>query len=67
MLVTHMKLKTRMGSNRLATQSFGMLKFHKNRVLFELSLWKKKKEEEGRKKMNKTENFKFSFFKLVTG
>ena len=43
-----------MGSNRLARQSFGMLKTCKDRILFELCLWEKKEEirkkEEGRKK-----------------
>ena len=67
-LVTHTKLKTRMGSNRLARQSFGMLKICKDHILFELCLWEKKEEEEERKKkMNKIEFFKFGFFKLVKG
>ena len=60
-----------MGSNRLARQSFGMLKIRKDRILFELCLWKKKEEEEEeeerRKKMNKIEIFKFGFFILVKG
>ena len=63
-----------MGSNRLARQSFGMLKTRKDRILFELCLWEKKerkkerkKKEERRKKMNKIEIFKFGFFKLVKG
>ena len=63
-----------MGSNRLARQSFGMLKIRKDRILFELCLWekkeerrKKKEEERRRKKMNKIEIFKFGFFKLVKG
>ena len=44
-LVAHTKLKTSMGSNRLARHSFGMLKICKDRLLFELCLWKKKEEE----------------------
>ena len=60
-----------MGSNRVARQSFGMLKIRKDRILFELCLWKKKKKEkkekERRKKMNKIEIFNFGFFKLVKG
>ena len=45
-LVAHTKVKTWKGSNKLARQSFGMLKINKDRILFELCLWKKKKEEE---------------------
>ena len=52
-----------MGSNRLARQSFGMLKIRKDRILFELCLWEKK--EERRKKMNKIEIFKFGFSNLL--
>ena len=68
MLITHTKLKTRMGSNRLAKHSFGMLKICRNSVLFELHvyLWIKK-ERRRRKKMNKIKHFKFGFFKLVKG
>ena len=60
-----------MESNRLARQSFGMLKIRKDSILFELHvcLWKKKGErkKERRKKMNKIEIFKLGFFKLVKG
>ena len=63
-----------MECNRLARQSFGMLKIRKDRILFELCLWEKKEEEEEeeeeeerRKKMNKIEIFKFGFFKPVKG
>ena len=35
-----------MECNRLARQSFGMLKIRKDRILFELCLWEKKEEEE---------------------
>ena len=44
-LVAHTKLKTGMGSNGLARQSFDMLKICKDRIPFELCLWRKKKEE----------------------
>ena len=53
-----------MGSNRLARQLFGMLKICKDRILFELCLWKKK-EEERRKKMSKIEIFKLGFLNLL--
>ena len=53
-----------MESKRLARQSFGMLKIHKDRILFELCLWKKK-EEEKKKKVNKIEIFKFGFSNLL--
>ena len=53
-----------MGSNRSASQSFGMLKTRKDRVLYELCLWKRK-EEEKKEKMNKIEIFNFGFLKLV--
>ena len=43
--VTHTKLKTRMDCNRLARESFGMLKICKNLVLFELCSWKKNKKK----------------------
>ena len=43
-----------MESNRVARQLFGMLKIFKDRILFELCLWKKK-EEERRKKRKKKE------------
>ena len=61
-----------MGSNRVARQSFSMLKIGKDRLLFELCLWEKKEErrkkkEERRKKMNKIEIVNFGFFKLVNG
>ena len=56
-----------MESNRVARESFGMLKFCKDHVLFELCLWNKKEKGERRKKMNKIEIFKFGFFKLVKG
>ena len=49
-----MKLKTRMECNRLARQSFRMLKIHKNRALF-LALFV---EEEGEKKEDE-QNRKF--------
>ena len=41
-----------MGSNRLARQSFDLLKNRKDRILFELCLWEKKesKKEERKKK-----------------
>ena len=51
-LVAHTKLKERMGSNRLVRNSFGMLKIGKDRILFELCLWKKK-EKRGKKEINK--------------
>ena len=44
--------------NRLARQSFVMLKILKNRVLFELCLWKKKEKDERRKKGRKKERKK---------
>ena len=40
-----------------------MLKICKDRVLFELRLWKKKQEK--RKKMNKIEIFKFAFSTML--
>ena len=43
-LVAHTKLKTRMGSNKLARQSFGVFKIRKYRILLELCLWNKKEE-----------------------
>ena len=65
------KFKTRMGSNKLARQPFGMLKISKDLILFELCLWKKKekrkKKIERRKKMNKIKIIKFAFFQLVKG
>ena len=57
------KLKARMDCNRLARQSFGMLKICKNCVLFYLRLWKKK--EERKRKMNKIEIFMFGFSNLL--
>ena len=56
-----------MGSNRLARQSFGMLKIRKDRILFELCLWEKKKERKKKKKEKKKEdeqnrNFQVWFF-----
>ena len=49
-LVAHMKLKTRVESNRLTRQqSFGMFNNFKDLIAFELFLWRKK-EEERRKK-----------------
>ena len=59
-LVAHMKLKTRMGSNMLARQLFGMLNFAKTINCLSYSRGR-------RKKMNKIEIFKFGFFKLVKG
>ena len=35
-----------MESNSLARQSFGILKVLKDRILFQLCLWKKKEEEQ---------------------
>ena len=51
-----------MGSNRVARQSFGMLKICKDHILFELCLWKKK---ERRKKMNKSKFSSFGFSNLL--
>ena len=59
--VAHMKIKTRMESNRLARQSFGMLIIPKDRILFELPYACGGR----RKKMNKIEVFKFGFFNLL--
>ena len=48
--IAHTKLKTRMGSNRLARQLFGMLKLRKDCILFELQMYacgrRKNKEDE---------------------
>ena len=41
-----------MGSNRLARQSFGMVKFYKDCILFEFCLWKKKRKIEDEKNRN---------------
>ena len=57
-----MKFKARMGSNRLARQLFGMLKIHKDRILFELCLWEKKKEERKKKEDKQNRNFQVWFF-----
>ena len=62
-LVAQTKLKARMGSNRLARQSFGMFKVRKDRILFKLFLSKKKEI----RKMNKIEIFKFGFLDSVKG
>ena len=43
-LVAYTKLKTTMDNNWLARQSFGMLKFRKDHLLFELFSWKKKEK-----------------------
>ena len=54
-----------MDCDRLARQSFGMLKICKNHIhsTFELCLWKKKmKKKEG----EKVEAFKFGFSNLLT-
>ena len=59
-LVAHMKLRTKLGSSRLARQSFGMFKISKNHKLFELFLWKKKEDEENR-------TFQLRFLNLVKG
>ena len=53
-----------MGSNRLARQSFGMLKIRQDHILFELCLWEKK-ERRRRKKKNKIEIFEFGFSNLL--
>ena len=44
-----------MESNRLARQSFGMLKIRKDSILFELCQWKKKEEEKRRNKKKEDE------------
>ena len=41
----HTKLKTRMESNTLARQSFGMLKICKDCILIELCPWEKKERK----------------------
>ena len=51
-----------MESNRLARQSSGLLKICKDRVLFELYLWKKVRKK--RKKMNKIKIFKLFYSNL---
>ena len=48
-------------------QSFGMFNIHKDRILFELSLAKKKEgKRRERKRMNKIEIFKFGLLDLVS-
>ena len=42
-----------------------MCNIHKDRILFEIFLWKKKKKK--KKKMNETELFRFGFLNLVKG
>ena len=64
MLITHTKIKTRMKSNKLAKQSFGILKICKDRALIELLLWQKKESKKERKYMNIIKIFKFGFSKL---
>ena len=54
-----------MESDRVAKQSFGTLKFRKDRILFELCMWKKK-EERKKTEDEQNRNFQVMFlFKLV--
>ena len=58
-----------MESNRVARQSFGMLKIREDRILFELCLWEKderrKKVRKKERKMNKIAIFNLSFSNLL--
>ena len=58
-LVAHTKLKTSMEINRVARQSFGILKIRKDRIIFELCLWKKKQKK---KEDEQNRNFQLRFF-----
>ena len=55
-----------MECNRVARQSFGMLKIRKDRILFELCLWEKKERKKKKKKKKKEDeqnrNFQVWFF-----
>ena len=72
-IVAHMKLKTRMGSKRLARQSFGMLKFRKDcSILLSYVCESRKTKEKERKRRKKRKdyqirNFQVMFFQPVKG
>ena len=54
-----------MNCNRLARQSFGMLKIQKNRVLLSYACGRRRKKEKERTKMNKIKICKFGFSNLL--
>ena len=56
-----------MGNNRVARQSFGVFKIHKNHILFgAMSVEEEtRRKKDRRKKMNKIQIFKLGFSKLL--
>ena len=53
--------KLKSGTSPIVEQLFGMQNICTHSIVFELCAMEKKEEVKERKKMNKTENFKFSF------
>ena len=56
-----LKMHVQSARNRLAEQSFGMFHIHKDRILFELFLWKEKEERKKKKEVEQNRNFQVWF------